>query len=215
MTYAMLSVSTFLKSGYAMSQFVLKLATLAVLISSAMPVPAAEQGGEQLLFVSPPKWREVFNGLEENLSTTEYIPEADKEDAWTEMLTVQIVLGMKDANPETVLANVAVHLAKECHEFDAKPIALGGTGDYPTMGMMMLCGAHSESRGGEFSLLRGIAGKENFYLLRKTWRTETYVIADPPPIDLEDRKFWLGYLSYLTICDPAAGQCPERAQADE
>lgn len=184
--------------------------TLSLIILSLLTPPSlgvAQEGGEQLLFVSPPKWREIFNEREGKLSTTEYIPEADKDSEWTEMLSVQVVVGMENANPETVLANVAVHLAKECHEFDAKPIELGGTGSYPTMGMMILCGAHSDSRGGEFSLLRGIAGKENFYLLRKIWRTPTFVIADDPPVDLAQRKFWLGFLAYLRLCDPAEGNC--------
>ena len=176
---------------------------------------AEEQENEQLLFVSPPKWTEVYNGREDTLSTTEYVPESQTADKWEEMLSVQIVLGMENANPEKVLANVAVHLAQECHEFDAKPIELGGAGEYPTLGMMMLCGAHSGSQGGEYSLLRGIAGKENFYLLRKTWRTATYVTSEDPPVDLKDRKFWLGYLAYMRVCDTAAGTCPKRLEDEE
>lgn len=180
----------------------------------ALQAGAAEEGTERLLFVSPPKWREVYSGREENLSTTEYIPDADKADEWTEMLSVQIVLGRGEADPEKILANVAIHEARNCHEFDAKPIELGGTGSYPTLGMMMLCGAHAESRGGEFSLLRGIAGKDNFYLLRKTWRTETFIIADDPPVELDDRKFWLGFLAYLRICDESEGTCPNAVTGD-
>ncbi len=188
--------------------------TLASLLASAS-VMAADVEGEQLLFVTPPKWVEVYNGREENLSTTEYIPQSDDPEQWNEMLTIQVVLGMPDANPETVLANVAVSLAEECYEFDAKPIQLAGAGDLPTLGLMLLCGTHSESGRGEFSLLRGIAGKQNFYLLRKTWRTDTYVTSEDPPVSLNDRKFWLGYLAYLRVCDPAAGDCPTAADDAE
>ena len=29
------------------------------------------------------------------------------------------------------------------------------------------------------------------------------------PINLEQRKFWLGYIAYLGICSPKLNNCPE------
>ena len=114
---------------------------------------------------------------------------------------------MANANPETVLANVAVHLAEECRDYDAKPIEIAGAGAHPNLGMLLTCGLHTESNKGEVSLLRGIAGTENFFLLRKTWRTSEFSVQDDPPVSLEERKFWLGYLAYLRLCDPLAEDC--------
>jgi hypothetical protein len=203
-----------------MTLSILRRLLVCVLLLSMAPLVAAQTAGdateptigEQLLFVTPPRWIEVYSGREENLSTTEYVPEDQELEDWDQMLSIQIVLGMADANPETVLANVALHLAQQCHEFDAKPISLGGTDGNPTLGMMLMCGEHAESGGGEFSLLRGIAGHENFYLLQKIWRTKTYATADAPPVALNDRKFWLGYLAYLRVCDPAKAGCLEDAE---
>ena len=52
------------------------------------------------------------------------------------------------------------------------------------------------------------SGKENFYILRKSWRTEPFSTDDGAPVDMESRKFWLGYLSYLSVCQPGLGNCP-------
>lgn len=187
---------------------------LVVFIYCAVNVAVAQEdsddGGEQLLFVQPKGWHEVYADAEANLSTTEYVPVAQSADDWEEMLTVQVVVGLKDADPEVLLSNVAEHLEGECAEFDLKPIELAGVGDYPTLGVMIMCGRKKASVHGEFTLLRGIAGKENFYLLQKSWRTDQFNPAEDTPVELDDRKFWLGYLAYLTICDPALKNCPKR-----
>ena len=171
-----------------------------------------EADEEQLLFAEPPGWHEVFAEREENLSTTEYVPEGQSDNDWEEMLTVQVLLETPDADPDQLLSSVVNHLSGECDAYAAQPIELGGTGDYPTLGLMSMCGDLKYSDGGEFILIRGIAGKENFYLLQKSWRTPKFDLRDEPPVDLKQRKFWLGYLAYLRICSPERGDCPK---ADE
>ncbi|MGE0484461.1 MAG: hypothetical protein AB7Q81_10005 [Gammaproteobacteria bacterium] len=191
-----------------------RLALLGTLLGLAIAVPAAEQS-EQLLFAEPDGWHKVYDDVEDNLSTTEYVPAGQDGDNWREMLTVQVVVGEADADPETMLSRIAAHLARGCPEFDAQPVELGGVGDYPTLAVIMRCARNPDSGDGEFSLLRGIAGKENFYLLQKSWRIQPYALDGPSPVSLDERKLWLGFLAYLSVCDTNLKTCPEGVAAED
>jgi len=186
--------------------------TLTMLAICLLPLTdlGAEEpfGSEQLLFVEPESWVQLYADREGNLSTTEYVPKGQTEDDWKEMLSVQIAVDTPDADPNEMLTRAALFLAKSCPDYRLQPIELGGVGDYPTLALMLMCGKNSESGRGEFTILRAIAGKQNFYLLQKIWRGTPYKASDDPPVSLDERKLWLGYLAFQTVCDQAAGTCP-------
>ncbi|MEX2480009.1 MAG: hypothetical protein WD928_04010 [Gammaproteobacteria bacterium] len=187
---------------------------LPALLVLPLAIAVAEEKvlGEQLLFAEPEGWEEVYADREGQLSTTEYVPAGQNATNWQEMLSIQILLGKPDADPDAMLSQAALHLEKSCPDFELQPIELGGVGDYPTLAVMVMCGQNTQSGHGEFTLLRGISGKENFYLLQKIWRGPAYQAETGPPVSLDERKFWLGFLAFLTVCDPALGNCPENLE---
>ena len=190
------------------ARFVFARAVVFAAIALLLAAPSAF-GAEGLLFVKPDGWHEIYTGREGALSTTEYVPELQNAENWREMLTVQILLEEADADPDKLLSNVVRHLAEACPALEMQPIDLGGTSDdYDSGTVMLACGEQPETGHGDFSILRGIAGKENFYLLQKSWRLDAYDVKGDPPVSLEARKFWLSYLAYLSVCDPATGPCP-------
>lgn len=193
---------------------------LLLCLSTLLTVSAAAQetalpGNEQLLFVEPKGWHPVYIDREGNLSTTEYAPPGQTGTDWRELISVQILLDTPDADPDQLLSRAAQHLGRSCAGFDVQPIELGGVGNYPTLGLMLLCGRNSDSGKGELTLMRGIAGHENFYILQKVWRVPPYAVdAATPPVPLEERKAWMGFLAYLGVCDFAAGTCPSGEDGD-
>ena len=175
-----------------------------------MAVPADEKGSEQLLFVLPDNWVETYTDRTENLSTSEYVPNGQTEASWSEMISIQILLDTGNSDPDLMLTKVAGHLKKECTGFNIKPIQLTGINNtYPSLTMMTFCPKKKEGEYGEISIVRGISGKQSFYLLQKLWRTRPFTSEEEFPINLEQRKFWLGYIAYLGICDPKLKNCPE------
>jgi hypothetical protein len=181
-----------------------------VLATSSLSQERNNESGEQLLFIEPTGWQEVFSDRQENLSTTEYAPAGQDEKNWKELLSIQMLLDQPEADLDLMLTRVVDHLSRECSDFDVKPIALTGVShQYPTAAVMLLCGASTQNGLGEFSIVRGISGYKNFYLLQKSWRLEPYDTETKIPVDLESRKFWLGYLSYLSVCEEALGNCPQ------
>lgn len=181
-----------------------------VLATSSLSQERNNESGEQLLFIEPNGWQEVFSNRQENLSTTEYAPAGQDEKNWKELLSVQMLLDQPEADLDLMLTRVVDHLSRECSDFDVKPIALTGVShQYPTAAVIVLCGASTQNGLGEFSIVRGISGYKNFYLLQKSWRLEPYDTETKIPVDLESRKFWLGYLSYLSVCEEALGNCPQ------
>lgn len=169
-------------------------------------------GSEQLQFVEPKGWQEVYTDRDGNLSTTEYAPPGQTADDWRELISVQILLDTPDADPDLLLSRAAQHLGRSCTAFEVQPIELGGVGEYPTLAFMLMCGRNTDSGQGEFTLMRGIAGHENFYILQKVWRVPPYALDAPPPVSLEERKAWMGFLAYLRVCDLAAGTCAEKPE---
>lgn len=178
----------------------------ALLLAASFAAPAADE--ERLLFVMPDKWQEYLSESVEGISTTEYVPEGQDNEDWHEMLTVQIMLAVNKLTAEQILSAIAHRAKKYCEGFDIQPIQLGGVGEYPSVAMMMLCGRNKQTGRGEFMLIRGIEGEDNFYILQKSWRVPVYDVTETTPIDLEDRRFWLGYLSYLRVCDTRKETCP-------
>jgi len=168
-----------------------------------------ESQNEQLLFVLPDNWVEIYSDRTENLSTSEYAPEGQTEDNWQEMISVQILLDTKNRDPDLMLTKVASHFKKECRKFSVKPIQLTGIQDiYPSLTMMTYCEQKEGEDFGEIGIVRGISGKESFYLLQKLWRTDPFKADEELPVNLEQRKFWLGYIAYLGICNPTLKNCP-------
>lgn len=173
-----------------------------------VPVNATED--EQLLFVLPDNWIEIYTDRTENLSTSEYVPNGQTEEDWSEMISVQILLEAGNSDPDLMLTKVANHLKKECSNLSIKPIQLAGISNtYPSVTMQTFCEHKNDRDKGEVGIVRGIAGKENFYLLQKIWRTKPFRSEEEVPINLEQRKFWLGYIAYLGICNPKLNNCPE------
>lgn len=169
-----------------------------------------KNNGEQLLFILPEGWKEEYTDRTESLSTTEYVPEGQNETDWDEMLTIQILLNKPKADPVKMMSGVTKYLSKDCKVFDYKPIDIGGIdNNYPSLAVLALCGEKREGQEGYVSLLRGISGQKNYFLLQKSWKTQEFDTQGRSPINLEQRKFWLGYLSYLRICNKERGDCPK------
>ena len=83
---------------------------------------ANENDDEQLLFVLPENWIEIYSDRTENLSTTEYAPVGQTLTDWQEMISVQILLNNGKSDPDIMLTRVATHLKKDCNDFNIKPI---------------------------------------------------------------------------------------------
>lgn len=198
--------------------FYITLLLLLKVLAVAQPVLSqsdSEDSEEQLLFILPEGWKEEFTDRTESLSTTEYVPEGQSEANWEEMLTIQTLLNKPSADPVKMMSGITKYLSQDCSEFDYKPIDIGGIdNNYPSMAVLVLCGQEKERNGGYVSLLRGISGEENYFLLQKTWKTRPFNSQKKSPINLEQRKFWLGYLSYLRVCSKSRGDCPKNIKLD-
>ena len=198
--------------------FYITLLLLLKVLAVAQPVLSqsdSEDSEERLLFILPEGWKEEFADRTESLSTTEYVPEGQSEANWEEMLTIQTLLNKPSADPVKMMSGITKYLSQDCSEFDYKPIDIGGIdNNYPSMAVLVLCGQEKERNGGYVSLLRGISGEENYFLLQKTWKTRPFNSQKKSPINLEQRKFWLGYLSYLRVCSENRGDCPKNIKLD-
>ena len=116
-----------------------------------VPIDATED--EQLLFVLPDNWIEIYTDRTENLSTSEYIPNGQTEEDWSEMISVQILLEAGNSDPDLMLTKVANHLKKECSNLSIKPIQLTGISNtYPSVTMQTFCERKNDRDKGEVGI---------------------------------------------------------------
>ena len=181
------------------------------LAEEAVEEPAAEKtsSGERLLVPVPEGWEKSFHDREGRIAIANYLPIGLDQDQSNEMISAQIMFGLTDVAPEQILGRVADEAEKKCEEFDARPMIFDEGGTYTSLGILVLCGSNADTDRGELVLVRAIAGKHNFYMVQKIWKTPIYSLSTDSPVSLDERKKWLEYLTSINVCDLSQNTCPE------
>lgn len=169
----------------------------------------AKQNGELLLVSPPPNWRLAHQDRQGNVVTTEYIPLTQKIESWKELITVQIMLGMENADPEDYLGKMVTLAETACENLlGVRVIPFTQKSTYPTVGVIQGCGKNKENLQGEFTLIRAISGKDNLYVIRKAWRLPIWNTSENPDVTDDEILRWLEYLASARVCDTRGKTCP-------
>ena len=183
-----------------------------VVLSAATAAEDEPASGERLLIPVPEGWEKGFHEREGKIARADYLPIGQSQDEANEMLSAQIMFGLKGVKPEQILGRLADEAQKRCETFNAQPTQHDEDATYASLGIMVMCGSNSDSGAGEVILVRGIAGNDNFYLVQKIWKTPVYDLSSDLPVSFDERKKWLDYLASINVCDLSKNTCPESAQ---
>ncbi len=146
----------------------------------AFAAPAAQALENEVLLVTVPKGYKI--GFEN----------------WTEMVTVQIFLNLRDVTPAQYRARIEKLWADACAGSEFSKVKDGVEYGYPTLTWLQTCPHNAQTGKPELTWMKALQGRDSFYLVQKAYKFEP---------SAGQRKEWGGFLDSVRICDT---RLPER-----
>ncbi len=181
----------------------MKLTRLLLSLLLASPsVCLAELRAENLLQKLPQGYKIALHTKTRNMVMTEMIPQAETLDDWTEMVTTQVFLGMKNTTPEQFLAAMAKGWLNSCKDSEVAPVTKGEENGYAFSLWTLTCPQNRSSGKPEITWVKAIEGNDSFYVVQKAFRFEP---------SKEQVIQWMQYLRSVVVCDTrlADHPCPK------
>lgn len=178
----------------------MKLSCLLVTALIAMPIPClAELADENLLQNLPTGYRIDFQAKQGNMLITEMVPQAETVKNWTEMLTTQTFLGLRNVTPEQFQSLMAESWLAACKNGGIAPITSGKENGYPFSIWLQTCPLNPSTGKPENTWFKAIKGNDSFYVVQKAFR------FDPAN---EQVVQWMGYFRSVFVCDTRLPEHP-------
>ena len=178
----------------------LRVAMLVCLALCALGTPAeAQLKDENFLTPLPEGFKVATNQVKNRVVFQEWIPANETLAAWSEIVTVQIILGRGDIDGGRYLAGIREGWLKACPE--TKPNAVGGgrSNGYATWTMMLQCPRLAGTGKPETMLFRSFEGRDSFYSIQRAAR------AMPDAAQLATMT---AYVESVTVCDTRSAEHP-------
>ena len=184
----------------------MKLSCLLMSLLLAFPsVCLAKMADENLLQNLPNGYKVDFQAKQGNMVITEMVPQRETVNNWTEMVTTQIFLGMKNATPEQFQAFMAKSLSAACKGSEVIPITKGEENGYAFSIWLQACPLNQSTGKPEKTWFKAIKGNDSFYVVQKAFK------FDPSK---EQITQWMQFFRSIMVCDTrlADRPCPELAK---
>ena len=180
---------------------VLALALASFLSQSALGQPP----GENLQFHVPDGFKMDFQAQQKNVILVEYVPQAESVKNWTEMVTVQVVLGSR-TTLEQVLASLQAQPPQGCKDHKVAILGKGQENGYAFLSWSVFCSQTAVTGKPEFSWFKAIRGNDSLYVVFKSFKSE------PPQEKVAD---WNQHMQGIIVCDTrlADRACPNPSKA--
>lgn len=180
----------------------MKLFNLLFLLLALPSISFAELNNENLLQNLPQGYKIDFQTEKGNMRMTEIVPEAETVDNWTEMVTTQIFLGMKDKTPEQFQSTMAKSWAAACKDSSIAPITNGEENGYAFSLWLQVCPINQATGKPEKTWLKAIKGNDSFYVVQKAFK------FNPSEQQIVE---WMQYFRSIMVCDTrhAEHPCPK------
>ncbi len=162
----------------------------------------AQLSDENLLQSLPQGYKIDFQTKQGSMIMTEMVPQTETVDNWTEMITVQIFLGLKNATPEQFQAFMAKAWLGACRNGEVAPITKGEENGYPFSIWVQACPLNQATGKPEKTWFKAIKGNDSFYVVQKAFK------FDPSK---EQIAKWMQYFRSVAVCDTrlADHPCPK------
>lgn len=162
-------------------------------LALAVLAPSAQALENETLLVTMPKGYKVgFQKRAGNQVISEFVPQAETVEGWTEMVTVQIFFNLRDVTPAQYRTRMEGLWAKACAGSEFSKVKEGVENGYPTLTWLQKCPKNVQTGKSELTWMKAIQGRDSFYLVQKAFKFEPTA---------EQRKEWGGYLDSVRVCD--------------
>jgi hypothetical protein len=159
----------------------------------ALAAPAAHALENEVLLVAVPKGYKIdYEKKAGNQIMTEMVPQDETVKNWTEMITVQIFLNMRDVTPAQYRARIEGLWGQACTGSEFAKVKEGVERGYPTLTWFQKCPMNNATGKPELTWMKAIQGRDSFYLVQKAYKFEP---------SAEQKTQWGGYLDSVRVCD--------------
>jgi hypothetical protein len=153
---------------------------------------------ENLLFSPPKDFKVGYQSNRDNRLMTEFVPNGETVEDWTQMLTVQIYRGAT-VDAAAFLGGVGKRFMDACPGTTAKGIYTGQVNGYVVSMLLLKCPMNPGTSKPETTAFRVIRGKDALYSIQRAWRSV------PSDQALDEVMHALGK---VTLCDTRAPEHP-------
>ena len=170
-----------------------RFAVVVVAVSLAFGAGGARALENENLLVSMPSGYKV--GYHKNTPKgviSEMVPAAETVENWTEMVTVQIFLNMRDVTPAQYRTRMQKLWATACPGSEFSKVKDGTENGYPTLTWLQKCPKNQQTGKPEITWLKALQGRDSFYLVQKAYKFEPAA---------EQMSRWSSFLDSVRVCD--------------
>lgn len=163
---------------------------------------SAELKNENLLQNVPNGYKIDYQNKEQNVITMEMVPEQQSVNNADEMVTTQIMLGLKNITPQKFQATMQKMWSEACQGSQFVTIKEGKENGYPFSFWLQGCPNNPETGKPEYTYFKAIQGNDSFYVVQKAFRfnpTKEQIVQ------------WSQYLHSVEVCDSRLpkSKCPK------
>lgn len=175
---------------------------LIVCLALGPAVVHAELKDENLLQGLPPGYKVDFQTRQGNMLMTEFVPQNENVNAWTEMVTTQVFLGLRNADISQIQSRITKGWLEVCKGGTIQSLANGEENGYPFSLWMQTCPVNPATGKPENTWFKAIAGSDSLYMVQKAFKFQPSKDQLAP---------WIQYLKNVKVCDTrrADRPCPK------
>ena len=186
-------------------QLTIRFASLSFFLAAASvcALPARAQFQDENLILQLPQG--YVSGFEENTADglmSEFVPEGQSVENWTDMITVQVFYRRADMTPAGFEEQMRGNWLGACPDAVYQPIRDGEENGYAFSFWLLNCPKNPGTGSAENTFFKAIRGNDAFYVVQKAFKSQ--------PQDLQIVE-WTRFLSEVYVCDSRLeGQaCPD------
>ncbi|QPJ63335.1 MAG: hypothetical protein G3M70_16205 [Candidatus Nitronauta litoralis] len=149
-----------------------------------------------------------YKTLNGNMELKEYVPRGETSENWTEMITVQTYLGMVQTSPRKYASLIKGMGKRVCPGIKSTVGKATIQNGYEVYNWKQVCNLNPNTNRVEATLIKAIAGYENFYTIQKAW---AYYPTE------KETLTWKHFLDSTTVCDTGLPDrpCPKNSPREQ
>lgn len=176
----------------------IRLALLLSFILAFFSSSASALEDENLLVALPKGYKVGFQKKTDRGIISEFVPAGETVEGWTEMVTVQVFLNMRNVTPVQFRDGLEKRWSIACPDSQFSKVGESVQNGYPTLMWLQACKLNKQSGKPEYTWIKAIQGRDSFYILQKAFKFA--------PNDAQTKE-WISYLDKISVCDT---RLPER-----
>jgi hypothetical protein len=165
-------------------------------------ISLAQSMEETMIYSIPPGYRLGYSTVHGNMHMSEFVPINESVDNWTEMVTLQTFIGMKNVDMNRYRAIMNRQWTTACPVGNVSALGSGVQRGYPAAFMVMSCPLNLATQKPEITYFEVVQGNDNFYVVQKAFKfTPT----------MEQMQYWTKNMRLAVVCDNrlADRPCPK------